>query len=81
MNSPVHILTEGKKTRTSRSSVPYSTDKQVILDRHNQDASYKLYSTCNQYSVEMVKYRVQNSVILYVSHDFPKLCMFLTVNL
>jgi len=54
----------------------YSNDKQLILDRHNDETCYKLYSICHQYSFDTVKYRLQNCVILYVSHNFPKRCTF-----
>jgi len=59
----------------------YSTDKQLILDRHKEKECYKLYSICLQYSFDMFKYRLQNSVILNISHNFPKRYSFLKINL
>jgi hypothetical protein len=59
----------------------YSTDKQLILDRHNEEACYKFYCICHQYIFDMVKYGLQNSVILNFSHNFPKRFTFLKINL
>ena len=59
----------------------YSNDKQLILYRHSDETCYKLYSIFHQYSFDTVKYRLQICVIVYVSHNFPKRCTFLKINL
>jgi hypothetical protein len=61
--------------------ISFHSTEQLILDRHKEGACYKLYSVCHQYIFDMVKYRLQNPVILYVSHNFPKRCNFLKINL
>jgi hypothetical protein len=77
-----YLLRDKKHTHTHVQFISfYSTDKQLILESHNEEACYKLSSICHQYDVDMVKNRLQISVNLYVSHNFLKRRKFLKLNL
>lgn len=80
MKSPCPYTYRETKKHTRPCHHFYSTDKQLILDRHNEKACYKLYGIFHQYSFDIVKYRLQNSVILNVSYNFPKRCTLLKIN-